>query len=299
LRDGGRDATPKLPVRRARVNGVSVRIDRAWSRVPQSAALKVHWRRRPELVLSPLVLVAFVALWDAAVVALDLPAFVVPRPLAVWQSLVRGFTEGIYLESLGWTAGATILGFLAAAVAATVIGAVLVQWQLVERTMAPYVVAFQCFPKIAIAPLLVLWLGYGIQSKVVVAAITAFFPVLVNVMVGLRTVEREKLELMESLRASRWQIFREVRFPNALPFFFAGLHVAMIFAMLGAIVGEFVGSERGLGVLIVNLDHSMDVAGVFSVLTLLVLLGLGLHFVMQHLRRRIVFWAEPDSRVES
>ena len=154
-------------------------------------------------------------------------------------------------------------------------------------------------PKIAIAPLIVVWFGFDTSSKVVIAATVAFFPVLVNVVVGLKTIDAGKLELMRSLRATRWQTFRLVQFPNALPFVFAGLDVAIVFSVLGAIVGEFVGAQRGLGNLILQFNMTLDIAGVFAVLIMLSLMGVALHLIMQAIQRRIIFWAEPDDVISA
>src|SRR5207249_11535795 len=126
-----------------------------------------------------------------------------------------------------------------------------------------------------------------------------FFPILVNVIVGLKTVDASKLDLMRSLDASRWQTFRYVTFPNALPFVFAGLDIAIVFSVLGAIVGEFVGSQRGLGNLILQFPISLDIASTFSVLLLLAVLGAALHLVLQAIQRRIIFWAEPDDVISA
>ena len=149
-------------------------------------------------------------------------------------------------------------------------------------------------PKIAIAPLIVVWFGFDTSSKVVIAATVAFFPVLVNVVVGLKTIDAGKLELMRSLRATRWQTFRLVQFPNALPFVFAGLDVAIVFSVLGAIVGEFVGAQRGLGNLILQFNMTLDIAGVFAVLIMLSLMGVALHLIMQAIQRYVIFWAQPN-----
>ena len=154
-------------------------------------------------------------------------------------------------------------------------------------------------PKIAIAPLIVVWFGFDTSSKVVIAATVAFFPVLVNVIVGLKTIDAGKLELMRSLNASRWQTFRLVQFPNALPFVFAGLDIAIVFSVLGAIVGEFVGAQRGLGNLILQFNVSLDIAGVFAVLVMLSVMGVALHLVMQAIQKRVIFWAEPDDVISA
>jgi NitT/TauT family transport system permease protein len=252
---------------------------------------------RPHLILIPVVFVVFVALWEWVVRRFDVPAFIAPAPSAVLASLAGGVRNRLYLEHFGVTLYETLLGFLIASVAGIALGAMIAQFRLVEQTVYPYLVALQTLPKIAIAPLIIVWFGFGISSKVIIAAMVGFFPVLVNVIVGLKTVDQGKLDLMGSLDATRWQTFRLVKFPSALPFVFAGLDIAIVFSVLGAIVGEFVGAQRGLGTLILQFNYNLDIAGVFAVMILLAVLGVALHVVMQVIQRRVIFWAEPEQVV--
>lgn len=251
-------------------------------------------RERPHVPLVPLVLVVLVGAWEGIVQGWRIPEFLVPAPSAVGRALVSGLSSRLYLEHFWITFYESLLGFLIAAAGGIAFGTVIAQFRLVERTLYPYLVALQTLPKIAIAPLLIVWLGFGLASKVVIAALVAFFPILVNVIVGLKTVDAGKLDLMRSLDASRWQTFRLVALPNALPFVFAGLDIAIVFSVLGAIVGEFVGSQRGLGNLILQFHTSLDIAGMFAVLILLAALGVGLHLVIRAIQRRVIFWAEAD-----
>jgi NitT/TauT family transport system permease protein len=269
----------------------------AWAELREDPALYV--RNRPQIVLIPLVFVLFVALWEWVVRAWNVPNFLVPAPSTVAGALARGVRTGLYLTNFWITLFEALVGFVIAAVAGIVLGAIIAQFRLVERTFYPYLVALQTLPKIAIAPLIIVWFGFGISSKVIIAGTVAFFPVLVNVIVGLKTVDAAKLDLMRSLRASRWQTFRLVTFPNALPFVFAGLDIAIVFSVLGAIVGEFVGSQKGLGNLILQFNFSLDVAGVFAVLILLSVMGVALHLVMQAVQRHVIFWAEPDETISA
>src|SRR5262249_17465841 len=151
-------------------------------------------------------------------------------------------------------------------------------------------VGFQALPKVALAPLIIVWVGIGIESKITIAAIIAFFPVLINSMIGFSTVESEKIELMRSLVASSWQEFRIVVFPNALPFIFAGLNVAIVFSITGALVGEFIGADRGLGNMLLQLNFNMDISGMFAILLVLAILGIALHGTVRFFHKRIVFW---------
>jgi NitT/TauT family transport system permease protein len=252
---------------------------------------------RPHLPLIPLVFVVFTAAWEGVVRYWQVPPYLMPSPSAIAASLAGGITSRLYLVNFWVTLYEALAGFVIAAVAGIAVGAVIAQFRVVEQTFYPYLVALQTLPKIAIAPLIIVWFGFGLSSKVIIAATVAFFPVLVNVIVGLKTIDTSKLELMRSLNASRWQTFRLVRFPNALPFVFAGLDIAIVFSVLGAIVGEFVGAQQGLGNLILQFNFALDIAGVFAVLILLSVMGVTLHLLMQALQKRIIFWAEPDEVV--
>lgn len=265
---------------------------RVWAELREDPAGFV--RSRPHLPLIPLVFVVFVALWEWVVRVWEIPPFLAPAPSAIAASLGGGLASRLYLAHFWVTLYEALLGFLIAAVAGVALGAVIAQFRVVEQTFYPYLVALQTLPKIAIAPLIIVWFGFGIPSKIIIAATVAFFPVLVNVIVGLKTIDQAKLDLMRSLDASRWQTFRLVRLPNALPFVFAGLDIAIVFSVLGAIVGEFVGSQRGLGNLILQFNFSLDIAGVFAVLILLAVMGVTLHLIMQAIQKRIIFWAEPE-----
>jgi NitT/TauT family transport system permease protein len=251
-------------------------------------------RARPHLPLIPLVFVAVVLLWEWVVRASNVPAFLLPPPSAIGAALAGGLRSGLFLGHFWVTLSETLAGFLVAAIAGIALGAVIAQFRIVEKTFYPYLVALQTTPKIAVAPLVIVWFGFGITSKIVIAAMVAFFPVLVNVIVGLKTIDQSKLDLMRSLDATPWQTFRMVRFPNALPFVFAGLDIAIVFSVLGAIVGEFVGAQQGLGNLILQYNFALDIAGVFAVLILLSVLGVTLHLAMRIIQTRLIFWAEPE-----
>ena len=269
----------------------------AWVALREDPALFV--RDRPQVLLIPLVFVVFVGSWEWVVRAWKIPEFLVPAPSTVAGALARGVRSGLYVANFSVTLSEALLGFLIAAVAGIVTGAVIAQFRVLEQTFYPYLVALQTLPKIAIAPLIIVWFGFGISSKIIVAATVAFFPVLVNVIVGLKTIDPAKLDLMRSLRASRRQTFRLVTFPNALPFVFAGLDIAVVFSVLGAIVGEFVGAQKGLGNLILQFNFSLDIAGVFAVLILLSVMGVALHLAMQAVQKRLIFWAEPDETISA
>src|SRR5437870_9783287 len=245
--------------------------------------------------LRALLLFGFLALWEAAVRTLKVPAFILPPPSAVGAALVRGAASGIYLQHFFVTLAESLLGFALGSTVGFVLGMALAASPLTEYFLYPYIVMFESMPKVALAPLVVVWFGLGLTSKVVSAALISFFPLLVNTIAGLRAADEDWVDVMRSLAASELQIFRMLRLPSALPFIMAGLEVAMVFSLVGAIVAEFVGAEAGLGMLIQSRNFSMDVAGEFAILFILALLGLVLNAILVSIRRRVLFRSEEHT----
>ncbi len=248
-----------------------------------------------DVLVSAAAFLAFLGAWEGLVRLLQVPAVILPPPSSVVAALAAIIASGTMLTHLLVTLTEIVLGFALGAASAFVLGALIAQFRLVDRIVYPYIVAFQAVPKVAIAPLLVIWFGFGIESKVLMTAIIAFFPILVNTTVGLRSVEAERLDLMLALKATRWQTFRHVRLPTALPFIFAGLEVGVVLSVIGAIVGEFVGANAGLGYLLLVYNADLRIAAVFALLIVLAALGIVLHALVQLVRRRVMFWMPSRS----
>ncbi len=246
---------------------------------------------RPLLRL--LLIAALLLAWEGAVRLFELPSYVLPPPSAVAMGLVRGIASGVYIEHIQVTLAETLIGFVLGCVFGFLLGAAVALSPGFEYFIYPLVVGFQAMPKVALAPLIVVWFGLGMTSKVVGAALVCFFPLMINTIVGLRAADEDRVALMRSLAASPFQVFWMLRLPGAGPTIFAGLEIAMIFALIGAIVAEFVGSENGLGMLIQTMSSSMDVAGQFSVLFVLALIGLVLNACVAAVRRRVLYWDAP------
>jgi NitT/TauT family transport system permease protein len=251
--------------------------------------------KRRDMVLTVAVFCTSVLLGELVVRALELPAYILPPPSKVAIALWRGFASGLYQKHLLHTLAETLLGFALGSALGFALGAAVALNRYVEYLLYPYIVMFQSVPKVALAPLIVVWFGLGLQSQVVNAALVACFPLLVNTIAGLKSADEERINLMRSLAASRGQIFWMLQLPTSLPFVMAGLEVSMIFALIGAIVAEFVGAEAGLGMLIQSMNFNMDVAGQFSVLLILSVMGLVLNRCIVMVRRRILFW-DPSEK---
>ena len=251
-------------------------------------------------VVSPFIFVILVVIWEAAVRALNVPTYIVPAPSKIFYALLNGLSfdnmwsaQRFYIHIVVTTYEAA-LGFIIGVFAGVAMGGIIAQSPTLDAVIKPYVMGFQSLPKVAIAPLIVLWFGFGFESKVVLVALLVFFPLMINSNVGFRSVDRNMLEMLRALSASRWQVFRTVQIPAALPYIFAGLEMGIVYAFLGAVVGEFVGGTQGLGVEIVQLTAAMDIPGMFAVLLLLAGMGAGASKLLQVIRRRVLYWAPSE-----
>lgn len=233
--------------------------------------------------------VVVVALWKAIVVIGGYPPFILPAPETVAGRFVRAWTDGTIAPHFAATAGEVVLGFAVGAGLGLAIGYALARSALVERIVSPYLVAAQATPILALAPLLALWFGAGLLSKVVICALIVFFPVAVSTMVGVRSVDAGLLELARSFRATRRQVLVTLEIPGALPSILGGMRVGVTLAVVGAIVGEWAGAERGLGVLInVARGSLFDIPLMFATLLTVALFGIALYALVVILERRLV-----------
>ena len=255
------------------------------------------WRRYPQFTISPAILVAVLALWWFASHVLGVPAYVLPAPEQVLRAFVGGLVRAPWDKAGFWYHGGVtvweaLLGFGIGSMTGAVLGFALSHWPLLGRSWYPYIVGFQSLPKVALAPLMVVWFGFGLEGKVFITAVITFFPVLVNTMAGYQSVEPERIELARSCNASEWHLLSKIILPSCLPFLFAGLSVASVLAILGAVVGEFVGASAGLGMLLMQYDAQMQLAPLFAVIVLLALIGYLMNTAVAILERRYCFWAQ-------
>lgn len=260
-----------------------------------------RWRAVNGSLLAGLGFLAILVAWYASVRLLDVPPYILPTPEAVVRALWSGIAVspasplGYYLP-LWSTLSNAALGFLIGTGLGLVLGSLMAEVRTVEKVVMPYAFALQSLPKVAIAPLVVIWFGFGDGSKIAISALLAFFPVLINAFTGLRSVEPEKIDLMRSLSASRFETYRLVKLPHAAPFIFAGLDMGVVYALLGAIVAEFLGAQRGMGVVITQAQAVTDVAGVFAALIILGALGILLHGAVRRIEGRVVHWANRGQK---
>ncbi len=246
--------------------------------------------RHVTLILSVALFAGLLLAWEAFIQIRRLSPLVLPPPGAVGRTLAEQLLNGLLLPHLGTTLAEILLGFALGTLLGTGCGALVAHSPLMHRVLTPYIIASQAMPKLALAPLFVLWLGYDLTPKVVITALIAFFPLFENTVVGLNEVAPEKVELFRMLRASACQTFVKLRVPTALPYLFAGLRVAMVLSVVGAVVGEYVGANRGLGALIIASQGTMDTTLMFAVLVLLTILGVVLYLAVVAVERLVLAW---------
>lgn len=241
---------------------------------------------------SALVMLGLVAAWQLAVDWGGVKEYILPSPSAALKAFLRPNYQWTanFLATFYATAGA----FALSAALGIALAVVIVWNDLLMRTVMPVLVLFNTLPKIALAPLFVIWLGYGIWPNIVIGTTIAFFPMVVNTAVGLATADPEMLDLVKSLKASRWQVFAKIRFPNAVPYIFTGLKLNATMSVIGAIVGEFVASERGLGALIISGGVTLETPSIFASLILISVLGLALYGVVVAVERVVAPWVHRE-----
>jgi ABC-type nitrate/sulfonate/bicarbonate transport system permease component len=250
------------------------------SRVAAAAA-----QTGPAIVTSLLLLL----IWQAATSLFDIPNWLLPAPsriaAALWQ------WRSTLVSDIGVTLWETIVGFIFALLGAIPIAAALVSSSLVWRAFYPILAAFQSIPKNAIAPILILWFGTGQLSKIVIAFLISFFPIVINAVAGMQSTDSDAMAMLRSIRANRWQILWHLRLPNAIPYIFAAAKVSITLALVGAVIGEFVGADSGLGYVILLSSSQLKTDLAFAAITLLALIGVALFSMVGAVEKLFTPWA--------
>jgi NitT/TauT family transport system permease protein len=268
---------------------------------PIAEARPVRRRKRGLVIKQILTLlgqVAFLAfllsLWEWGLPHLDVPRYLVPLPSEIGRALYNGYAHGLFWTHTWVTLKEVLIGYGIGVAMGIGLGVMVSESRLLDKLFSPYIIAMNALPKVAIAPLMVVWFGQGITAKVLVTALVAFFPLLVNVTVGLKSLDQEQLDLMRGMTASRWQIFTKMKFRNGLPHIFAGLEIAMVLAVVGAVVAEFVGAQQGLGYYIQLSLALVNPAGMFAMLIILAVMSYALYEIVHRIGQKLVFWQGID-----
>lgn len=262
------------------------------ARIPPASLAKKRITRDGLLpwITTPLLLALTVAIWDAYVRASGISAFILPSPQSVWTEWLHLLDNPRAWTHTWATVYATLAGFGYAIVIGIGLGILIGRMPWLEATLNPFIIATQVVPKVALVPLFVVWFGFGITSKIIVAAVLAFFPILTNTVLGVKSIDEGHRDVMTSLNATRWQIFRRLELPSAMPYILTGLEVGIVLAVIGAVVGEYLGGNRGLGYLLIARMNAFQTDEMFAVLIHLTLLGFLFYFAIGALRRFLIPW---------
>lgn len=247
----------------------------------------------PAIALS----VAVLIFWEAVIRLFKVPTFVLPAPTAIVESLIANW------RALAFAAQATALevlfGFVLSAIVGVLVALVIVRFERFGRALYPLIVLFQNVPKVALAPIFILWFGYDLAPKILLIVVIAFFPVAIDMLAGLQSVEPSFVSLMRSVGASKTKILMRVRIPHSLPHLMAGLKVAITFSVIGAIVGEFAGANKGLGYMIQFASTQLDTPLIFAALIVVSVLGLAFYYIVEYAERVLVPWAPKFDPIHS
>jgi len=241
-------------------------------------------------VSTPVMLAALVGVWELVIRVFDVSPYVLPEP-----STVAGALGDLVRQASTWnhvltTTTETLVGFAIALVLGVAMGVVLGKVSWLELATRPLIVASQVVPKVALIPLFVIWFGFGMNSKIIMAMLLSFFPIMLNVLLGVRSVDQGHKDVMRSLDAGRWATFRHLELKSTLPYVFAGMEVGIVLALIGAIVGEHLGGSKGLGYLVVTSLNALDAPKLFAVIVLLSVLGSALFFAISALKKVFIPW---------
>ncbi len=258
----------------------------------QLPARRDGWRIASRMIRSAFVsmigVVVIFVLWAVVTAVFHIPDYLLPSPANVFRRIV--LEQGLLASNTGYTLIEVFAGFLASVLIGIPMAFCIVMSRLVERIVMPVIVASQAVPKVAIAPMLVIWLGFGLLPKIAITFLLAFFPVLVATSTGLRSVETEMIDLVRSMRAPAWKIMFKVRLPAALPQIFSGLKVAISLSVVGAVVGEFVGADHGLGYVLMSASGALDGTLVWAALLILVAIGVTSFQAVAAIERLAIRW---------
>jgi NitT/TauT family transport system permease protein len=243
----------------------------------------------PDWVLALALMAAVTVVWELAIRLFHISTFVLPAPTAIVRSLIA--SRGQLASAAESTALEILLGFVLAAITGIIVALVIVRFERFGRALYPLIVLFQNVPKVALAPIFILWFGFDLAPKVALIVVIAFFPVAIDMLAGLQSVEPSFVALMQSVGANRTKILLRVRIPHSLPHLMAGLKVAITFSVIGAVVGEFAGANHGLGYLIEFASTQLDTPLIFAALVVISVLGLAFYYMVELAERLLVPWA--------
>jgi NitT/TauT family transport system permease protein len=250
-------------------------------------------------ISTPVLLIGVVAVWKLVIAVFDVSRFVLPQPEDVLSGMVDVVKSQGFMTHVRVTLTETLVGFAIALVLGVGIGAILGRVLWLERAFRPLIVASQVVPKVALVPLFIIFFGFGMTSKIVIVATLAFFPIMLNTLLGVRSVDPGHRDVMQGLNAGRWATFWRLDYHSTMPYVFAGMEIGIVFAIIGAVVGEYLGGNEGLGTLVVVYLNALNAKSLFAVIVILTLIGFALFLVVIGLKRVFIPWHESVSGADT
>jgi NitT/TauT family transport system permease protein len=248
-------------------------------------------------VVYPLIsLAVLIGVWHWAIGAFSIPDYLLPPPGAVFRALYDGFATGTLWPHIWATLAETLAGYVIGCGLAVLMGALLAESRTFERFLYPLLLGLQAMPKVALGPIILVWFGFGMSSKVVLVALVCFFPLFVNTINGIKRTDTELLDACRAFSATRGYLLLHVKLPAAAGEIFSGLQIGVSMALIGAVVGEFLSAQQGLGYMIASASVSMSLATMFAGVLLLAVIGLAGSMLMREVHRRVVFWESRGER---
>ena len=245
-------------------------------------------RARTPFPVAAATLVGLIILWQIVVIVFNVPNFLLPSPVSILRDMIATWRE--LLRTTAVTSYETLLGFALSVMIGVPLAVALAASKAFERAVYPLIVASQAIPKVSVAPLFLVWFGYGLKPKIIIVVLVTFFPIVINSVVGLKSLSHNMLNLARSMGATSTQVFWRFQLPNALPGIFAGLKVASVLAIIGAIVAEFVGADSGLGYVIMNAAADINVPHQFSAVVLLSVIGMVFFWIIERIEKICLPW---------
>jgi ABC-type nitrate/sulfonate/bicarbonate transport system permease component len=248
----------------------------------------IHWNRYWQFILPSLFLIVILFFWEYITRSGKIDKWILPAPFEI----VRAFwySCSLLLFHASATIHETILGMIIAVFSGILIASLLEQVNFLKNTLYPFLIVSQTIPIISVAPLLILWFGFGMKAKIFIVALVCFFPITINLLDGFRTVDPEQIKLLRTMGARPWQLFSKVKIPSAMPFLFAGLKIAATYSVMSAIIGEWLGAAKGLGIYMTRASHSYMTANVFAAIAMIILVSFAFYLVIEVLERIMIPW---------
>ncbi len=243
-------------------------------------------------ITTPVLLCLIFGIWHVYVEQTGISAFILPPPAHVWEAWKEMIVAPATWDHTRTTIYETLAGFFWAFIIGVGLGVALGRLRWLELTLTPFIVATQVVPKVALVPLMIVWFGFGMTSKILIAAVLAFFPILTNTVLGVKSVDHGHRDVMTSLNASRWKIFRRLELPSSLPYILTGMEIGIVLAIIGAVVGEFLGGNHGLGYMLVAKMNAYETDALFAVIIHMTMVGFVFYFAIAAVRRLLIPWHE-------